>query len=113
MKSLIRVETELIFWKINEVVRVNIIKWALCKKGIIAENMEYLENCSMWGKIERIFFSLLSAIIHFKNELDQRIFSIKHYKHSSLIILEFVNSKVLRNCKESTPCKVLFLVVRC
>lgn len=32
MKSLIRVETELIFWKINEVVRVNIIKWALCKE---------------------------------------------------------------------------------
>lgn len=56
MKSLIRVETELIFWKINEVVRVNIIKWALCKEGIIAENMEYLENCSMWVKIKRIFF---------------------------------------------------------
>lgn len=46
MKSLIRVETELIFWKINEVVRVNVIKWALCTKGIIAENMEDFENCS-------------------------------------------------------------------
>lgn len=46
MKSLIRVETELIFWKINEVVRLNVIKWALCKKGIIAENMEDFENYS-------------------------------------------------------------------
>lgn len=51
MKSLIRVETELIFWKINEVVRVNIIKWALCKKRIIAENMEYLENRSICVKM--------------------------------------------------------------
>lgn len=56
MKSLIRVETELIFWKINEVVRVNIIKWALCERGIIAENMENLEKCSMWVKIERMSF---------------------------------------------------------
>lgn len=54
MKSLIRVETELIFWKINEVVRVNIIKWALCEAGIIAGNGEFLEKCSMWAKIERI-----------------------------------------------------------
>lgn len=46
MKSLIRVETELIFWKINEVVRVNVIKWSLCKKGIIAENMEDFKNYS-------------------------------------------------------------------
>lgn len=53
MKSLIRVETELIFWKINEVVRVNVIKWALCLKGIIAENMEDFENYSSWGMKNR------------------------------------------------------------
>lgn len=57
MKSLIRVETELIFWKINEVVRVNIIKWALCKKGIIAENMEDFENYSSWEIENKVFFS--------------------------------------------------------
>lgn len=53
MKSLIRVETELIFWKINEVVRMNIIKWALWKKRRRAERTDHL-NGSMWVKIERI-----------------------------------------------------------
>lgn len=56
MKSLIRVETELIFWKINEVVRVNVIKWALCKKGIIAENMEDWELQQLRDKKQKGFF---------------------------------------------------------
>lgn len=66
MKSLIRVETELIFWKINEVVTVNIIKWALCKKGIIAKNLEYFRPGARGQKLKG-FFYLLSGIIHFKN----------------------------------------------
>lgn len=80
MKSLIRVETELIFWKINEVVRVNIIKWALCKKELIARNMEGLENCSTGQKIERMIFFFIKWNNSFK-KLNWRIFSIKHYKH--------------------------------
>lgn len=68
MKSLIRVETELIFWKINEVVRVNIIKWALCKKGIIAEKYGILRRTKAVGQKSKgflFFFLLLSGIIHF------------------------------------------------